>query len=233
MLNKSKGNMYPHITHTWNTVKGKCPHGCAYCYMKKWGEQPELHFDEKELKTDLGAGNFIFVGSSCDIWAEEIPESWILKTLELCKTYCNNRYLFQTKNPQRMSSLVYRGKIGNHAGHAVEYCTTIETNRDYPQMGNAPLPRQRSAAMMEMDGFNRTVTIEPIFDMDIEYFVPLIQRCRPWSVNIGADSGGHTLPEPRAEKVFELVTELRKFTEVKIKKNLKRIMGRLWDQLPK
>ena len=59
-LNKSTGNMYEFITHTWNTIKGECPHGCSYCYMKRWGKQPPVHFDEKELKTDLGKNNFIF-----------------------------------------------------------------------------------------------------------------------------------------------------------------------------
>ena len=52
-LNKSTGNMYDFITHTWNTIKGECPHGCSYCYMKRWGKQPSLHFDEKELMRDL------------------------------------------------------------------------------------------------------------------------------------------------------------------------------------
>ena len=31
MLNRQKGNMYPWITHTWNPIKGKCPHDCTYC----------------------------------------------------------------------------------------------------------------------------------------------------------------------------------------------------------
>ena len=32
MLKKTNGNMYEFITHTWNTVAGKCPHDCKYCY---------------------------------------------------------------------------------------------------------------------------------------------------------------------------------------------------------
>jgi len=95
MMNKVKGNMYSWCTHTWNTVKGECPHSCAYCYMNRWGPQPEIHFDNKELKTDLGEGNFIFVGSSCDMWAESIPVEWIHHTLIHCRKYEGNRYLFQ------------------------------------------------------------------------------------------------------------------------------------------
>lgn len=71
-LNTSKGNMYEFITHTWNTIKGECYHDCSYCYMKRFGKLNKVRFDAKELKTDLGTGNFIFVGSSCDMFAENI-----------------------------------------------------------------------------------------------------------------------------------------------------------------
>jgi len=231
-LNESKGNMYAFVTHTWNTVKGRCPHDCSYCYMKRWGEQKELHFDEKELKTDLGAGNFIFVGSSCDVFANEVPPRWVDKTLDHCGNF-NNRYLFQTKAPQYMVSYLDRGQFPEYT----TFGTTIETNRIYPQMGNTPVPKQRANAMVDLKILDCDVetilTIEPIIDFDIAYFLPLIQRIEPEWVNIGADSGGHKLPEPPAGKVLELITELSKFTEVKIKKNLNRILGRVWDQMPK
>ena len=48
MLNEAKGNMYSWVTHTWNTVKGECPHGCTYCYMHRWGQQKPVRFDESE-----------------------------------------------------------------------------------------------------------------------------------------------------------------------------------------
>lgn len=31
-LTKSRGNMYPFVTHTWNAIKGICFHDCPYCY---------------------------------------------------------------------------------------------------------------------------------------------------------------------------------------------------------
>ena len=66
MLNESKGNMYSFVNKTWNVIKGKCPHDCKYCYMKRF-PQKDVRLDKKELKTDLGENNFIFVGSSCDM----------------------------------------------------------------------------------------------------------------------------------------------------------------------
>ena len=143
-LNKSTGNMYEFITHTWNTIKGECPHACSYCYMHRWGKQPPLHFDEKELKTKLGHGNYIFVGSSCDMFAKSIPEEWIIKTLEHCNKYSENRYFFQSKNPERMRYML------KNISFNYDICTTIETNRFYPEiMKKSPSPIYRGNGMSE------------------------------------------------------------------------------------
>ena len=66
-LNVSSGNMYEFISHTFNTIKGKCYHDCSYCYCKSIAKrfnkiQSDVKLDEKELTKNLGKGNFIFVG---------------------------------------------------------------------------------------------------------------------------------------------------------------------------
>ena len=76
------------------------------------------------------------------------------------------------------------------------------------------------------------LTIEPVVDFNLIKLVEIVRLCHPEWVNIGADSGGHGLPDPTAEKVLELISELRKFTEVKPKKNLRRILGRAWAEVP-
>lgn len=224
-LNKSTGNMYDFIDFTWNTIKGECPHGCTYCYMKRWYNedrpQPPVRFDEKELKTDLGSGNFIFVGSSCDMWAEDIPLKWIVATLKHCSQHDGNKYLFQSKNPIRMNGNVRLMK----ARFAVEcvVCTTIETNRHYPEiMMNSPLPYDR-AKWMQRSGLDNYVTIEPIMAFDLPEMVELIRMCNPVQVNIGADSGNNGLPEPSWSKVMELKDALSEFTTISAKRNLSRL----------
>ena len=208
-LNVSRGNMYEFCSHTWNAVKGKCPHNCSYCFCKRWGKQPELHFDTKELKTDLGSGNFIFVGSSCDLFAGSLPAGWTDATLDHCRKF-KNRYLFQSKNPETM------GNVSLPAESVV--CTTIETNRWYPGiMRDSPRPEARALSMAALHGYERYVTIEPIMDFDLE---PMVE---PVQVNIGADSGGNHLPEPSADKVRALVDELSKFTTIARKRNLGRL----------
>lgn len=218
-LNPSKGNMYDFITHTFNTVKGTCPHGYTYCYMRRFGEQKPVRFDAKELKTDLGARNFIFVGSSCDMWAEDIPNSWISETLGKCREADLDAFLFQSKSPWRFEP--WAGSIP--AGSIL--CTTVETNRTYRNvMGICPTPWSRALSMANLSTFRRFVTIEPIMDFDFDALVELVKRCEPEQVNIGADSGGNHLPEPSAEKVRALIDELQKFTTIARKTNLARLL---------
>ena len=214
--------MYDFVTHTWNTVKGACPHDCTYCYMKRWGKLNPVRFDNKELKTDLGNGNFIFVGSSCDLFAHNIPNEWIVKTLKHCQDF-DNRYLFQTKNPERFLDFIGDTVISDKS----VLCTTLESDSFYPEiMMYSPHPMQRSLAMEEISGVIDTyITIEPVLDFHTEHFVKMIKRCNPKQVNIGADSGNNNLPEPSREKLLELITELQKFTIIHNKRNLKRILG--------
>jgi DNA repair photolyase len=214
-LNKQKGNMYDFVTHTWNTVKGKCPHACSYCYMKQEKLNP-VRFDEKELKTDLGSGNTIFVGSSCDMFAGDIPAQWIYKTINYCKNY-DNTYLFQSKHPGRFYYYNFPEKV--------ILGTTIETDRaGYNYKAPTVMDRIAEMKCYKEEGFDVMITIEPVIDFNLERFVKLIHSIKPNWVNIGADSKRHNLPEPSSEKVKALIAELEKFTVVKQKNNLKRLL---------
>lgn len=213
-LNVSKGNMYRFITHTWNTVKGKCQHNCSYCYMKRFGTLKPVRFDEKELRTNLGAGNFIFVGSSNDMWADNIPEEWIRRTLSHCDLF-DNWYLFQTKNPRNIRRILPSNS---------SVCVTLETNRHYPDiMRDSPTPEQR-VEQMKLIRHPLYITIEPIIDFDLVEFVSMIKSVAPLQVNLGADSGRNDLPEPSRGKILQLINELEEFTEIHNKSNLHRLI---------
>jgi protein gp37 len=218
-LNKQKGNMYGFASHTWNVIKGKCPHDCDYCYMKVF-PQGELRFDEKELKTDLGRNNFIFVGSSCDMWANEVTDSLINLVLEHCNKFQKNTYLFQSKNPSRF--IKFRDKL---ISMNCVLGTTIETNRQdlLDKYSGGEGIHARSDAMT-IKGFRKMITIEPIMDFDVMPFISEIKRTNPEWVNIGADSKNHNLPEPSAFKIENLIKELQKFTKIISKDNLNRLL---------
>jgi hypothetical protein len=129
--------------------------------FKKECKPPYL--DEGELKTNLGKGNFIFVGSGNDLFAESIREEWIIKTLDHCDKF-DNRYLFQSKNPDRILAFI------NHpVFKKTIVCTTIETNIYIPEiMGNCPMPLSRSIAMGILSKYVDTyVTVEPIMEFKL------------------------------------------------------------------
>lgn len=226
-LKERQGNMYEFVTHTWNTVKGQCLHDCSYCYMKVDNrELGKTRLDETEFKTDLGCNNFIFIGSGTDLFAKNIHNDWIKRTLNHCHDANNtlfgatNKYLFQSKNPKRILDLIEHPVFE----HSV-ICTTIETNRFYAEhMRFAPKIEERVAAMEELSkrGIETYVTIEPIMDFDLIELVELVNRCKPKQVNIGKNSKEEivSLPHPTANKTKELIKALSKFTKVEIKENL-------------
>ena len=226
-MNKAKGNMYGFCTHTWNPIRGKCLHDCSYCYIKLggpmgWSHEAKLIEREVDLKTGtkLGKDNFIFVGSSTDMWGQWVRESDIFTVLAYCRRF-DNRYLFQSKNPERFAS------FASFLPERSWLCTTIETNRNMSDISTAPSAHARAIAMARMKkaGYKTTLTIEPVMDFDLEPMINIVRSIQPDWVSIGADSKQADLPEPDVPKVRSLIDGLSaKGFEVKIKKNFKRLL---------
>jgi len=189
--------------------------------MKRF-KQPELHFDEQELKTNLGEGNFIFVGSSCDMFAEEISREWIVDTLEHCEKYPQNKYLFQSKNPERFNDFNIPKKT--------ILCTTIETNKQ-SLLNKYSSPISFIERIHDLLRIAQTtkipvmVTIEPIMDFNLwDMFSWLGDRLIS-QINIGANTNpAIKLPEPPKEKILKLISALEKITTVHLKPNLDRLI---------
>jgi len=220
-LNKTNGNMYPWVTHTWNPLAGQCKHECSYCYMKRsfLGNlkkyEGEVRLFKEELNTDLGSGNTIFVGSATDIFGEWVPDIVIKKILEYCKKF-QNTYLYQSKNPIRFIEfieLLPKNSI---------IATTLETNRDY-NISKAPISSQRYLDFLSIKYPRKMVSIEPILDFDLDEFLMWIKRIKPEFVSLGADSKNNNLQEPSSDKIKNLIKGIKDFTEIRVKKNLKRV----------
>lgn len=232
MLKESKGNMYEFITHTWNPIVGRCFHDCKYCYaMHKYGQEIRdgIRLSEECFKNDFGTGKFIFVGSGIDVFAKDIPDSWIKKVLDYCYRDntdlfgTRNRFLFQSKNPKRMLQFIDHPIFLSSVA-----CTTIESNRYYPSiMNHAPHVEERALAMNEIAnrGVETYLTIEPIMDFEEEELVRLVKMCRPAQVNIGANTNANIkLPEPTKHNILKLVAEIGKECKVDLKSNLERLI---------
>lgn len=215
--------MYGFVTHTFNAIKGECSHDCKYCYMKIWKQKP-IRLVESELNTDFGKDNFIFVGSSTDMFAKDVPSEWIADVLLKCNKHPDNKYLFQTKNPERYQEFQRMFPKNTILG------TTIETDDEnlIADISKAPSIQSRVSFMVLAKEFvpkkEIMVTIEPVLDFRLYPLVRLLKLIKPDWVNIGADSKRHNLPEPTKEKVMILISELAEFTVVKTKDNLKRLL---------
>jgi DNA repair photolyase len=177
----------------------------------------------KTLSDNLGSGNYIFVGSSCDMFADNIPAEWIYMVVKRTRLFENNHYLFQTKNPEKFTSPLLGLSTENDI-----LCTTIETDQHLPAiMHRAPSPFVRAKYLTEMKerGFKTMVTIEPIMDFNLNNMLFMLKKISPEQVNIGADTGRNHLPEPPKGKILDLITELEKFTKVVQKENLRRLIA--------
>ena len=228
-LKKSAGNMYPWVTHTHSHLAGQCPHQCSYCYVQAMEHRFQtgryigaLRLDQDELKIPYGQDRTIFIEHMNDLFAEEVPDSWIREILKHCRLYASNTYVFQTKNPSRISAFDYL------LPNKLILGTTIETNRE--MTGQAPPAKLRAYAMallrQKYPTMTLFVTIEPIHDLDVPEMLAYLTAIKPTFVNIGADSKGYGLVEPSADKVRVLIAGVQALKiEIRKKTNLARLLG--------
>jgi DNA repair photolyase len=221
--------MYDWVTNTHSLLGGECPHKCSYCYV----DNPIHGRAEKykgpirllnwELTVDYGEGKTIFIENNNDMFAEEVPTEFIQRILHHCNVYPKSRYVFQTKNPKRMSYFLNLIPAGSYLG------MTLETNRDMSSISKAPSAEERvdefSKIGLSSKPFVRFVTIEPILDFDVDILADMIIDMRPNWINIGADSKGHGLAEPSSYKIMEFVSKMNNAKiDIKKKHNLERIL---------
>ncbi|GAH09248.1 unnamed protein product, partial [marine sediment metagenome] len=145
MLRRASGNMYKQgwkNLFTWNPLGGgPCFHDCGYCYSTRMQKQNEVVGNaysgdfrlSKSIDDNHGENRTIFVSSMTDLFANNVPSNLINDILDKCKSF-NNKYLFQSKNPQRFLEFTYPNKT--------ILATTIESDRVYKDT-NAPNPNDR------------------------------------------------------------------------------------------
>jgi len=226
-LKKSKGNMYNWVSHVHSHLAGRCIHQCSYCYVQVAEKRnPSGRYAgptrliEKEFKVNYGEGKTIFIEHMNDLLAVDIPNDWIRSIINHTLVYPRNTYVFQTKNPMRYYNFL------ELLPHDAILGTTIESNRIYPGLSKAPVPRERTLAMIGLpDKFKKFLTIEPVLQFDVEILGRWISDIRPDFLNLGADSKGFGLPEPTVEKIMELTNWLKEEgIELREKHNLQRLL---------
>jgi len=227
-LTKSKGNMYPWVTHTHTHLGGVCPHSCSYCYVQAMENRfgggryaGDLRLVEKEFKVNYGTGRIIFIEHCNDLFAEGVKDEWIGRILKHCRKYPDNEYVFQTKNPPRASEWLTFMPENRLIG------CTVETDDESIVASDAPKPIKRINAMLKLSSKERTfITVEPILKCDGRRLASWVAQANPDFVNIGADSKGSDLDEPSKEEIEKLIAGLNEWgVEIRQKKNLERLLG--------
>ncbi|MCI8984782.1 MAG: DUF5131 family protein [Lachnospiraceae bacterium] len=174
-----------------------------------FGFEPTYHRYRMNTLDKLITGKNIFVGAMADIFAECIPDEWILDIINACINRPQHNYLFLTKNPQRY---IRYGVPTEY--HNMWYGTTITCGADVYKYGLLPA-----------DG-RKFVSIEPILGpfnaMNIEYVCKSVD----WVI-IGAETGrrsGKVIP--KSEWINAIVEEAdRREVPVFMKESLAPVIG--------
>jgi hypothetical protein len=107
------------------------------------------------------------------------------------------------------------------------YGTTVESNIEYDiHKASSISDRFLGMRLIKNLDVKTFVTIEPRLDFELSPFVEQLKECKPDWINIGADSKKHGLKEPMAISIEQLICELKRFTEVRIKENLYRLISK-------
>ena len=191
---------------TWNPINGRCPNECDYCYMwrkggiadrfKKVHDHP-LHLDNNILAKIPKKGR-VFVGSSTDMWVDEVPDEWIRTVLDICEDKTNMMFLFLTKKPRRYLTL----PLSEFTVENMWFGTTWDgTSRTW---GNVT-----DVGKLASLGFNTFVSFEPLLREPHSHNISLINTNIKWII-IGADSRKGKPKPPKAWADY-LIEDARKY----------------------
>lgn len=207
--------MFGFVTKTWNPIVHKCPHQCTYCWARrliatKLKDAPRYadgkdKLIEKELTKRFKKGDMVFVCDMCDLFAENMPDLWIRRVLEVIGKSPEATFLILTKNPKRF--FYFRSLIPQNCILA----TTIESNRHHPEISHAPPPFDRYMSILTSTYPKKAVIVEPIMDFDEGIFLNWFNTMREKLefVVVGYDNYHNCLPEPKLAKTQEFIKQLR------------------------
>ena len=100
----------------WNPWQ-KCPY--------PYGFDPTFHRYRLDEPQKWTKPRNIFVCSMADLFGEWVPDEWIQQVFAACETAPQHRYMFLTKNPDRLNRLARDGKLPQK--HWYGYSATDES----------------------------------------------------------------------------------------------------------
>lgn len=205
---------------TWNPFNG-CDFNCKYCklsFQRQAKRQKqrclacysyEPHFHPERLNK-IPKADLVFACGNGDI---SFAEKDILKQMfEAMENKSKQTFLLQTKNPSCL--------IGWDIPSNVIVGTTIETNYDTRFISDAPIPKYRIVDLWLVEHDRKFITHEPLLEFDLDTLIKWDKKSNLEMVWIGYcnhNKNKLNLIEPSIEKTNKFISELEKFTEVRLK----------------
>lgn len=90
-----------------------------------WGFTPTLHRYRLDQPQKWSEPRTIFVCSMADLFGDWVPDKWIKEVFKACEEAPQHRYLFLTKNPERLNRLAKNGELPQQ--HWYGYSATDES----------------------------------------------------------------------------------------------------------
>jgi len=204
-----------------NPLGGKC-YECGYCYIhgnkgmkirfkhirNKYSGEFKLYPKILDRISNIRSDKPVFFCDCIDYLHKDNTTENILEIFyHIENNRHNTNFLSLTKNPLRYSEVLDSIPDNLILGF------TTESNRDYPDISNAPLQSERNEAMLYIKGLlslndieNKTfISIEPILSFDFYEFLNIIDEINPtFGVAIGYDNHHNKLPEPQLRNTLVL-----------------------------
>jgi len=207
-----------------NPIGGKC-YACDYCYIhgkrgmvnrfpnmkKKYSKGFKL-YPEVINKKLVNVVKPMFFCDCIDWLHKDMPNAIIARMLGWFNEYPNIEFLSLTKNPMGYHKIMPLIPDNLILG------ITIESNKDYPKISNAPVQSERiDISILLRDSLNINgkknkifISIEPIKNFDLIPFLSSIFKIAPtFGVAIGYDNHHNKLCEPSLRKTMALRNNLK------------------------
>lgn len=160
----------------------------------------------------------IFVVSMGDLFGDWVPDEWITEVLDSCVEAPQHRYLFLSKNPQRIMQYEDKHPLMTPDRENFWYGTTVTANADYERVFDL-------INWHDYNGANTFVSVEPLLGPIWKNGRERIAQSQ-WVI-IGAETGNRRgKVSAQREWVDNIVNDCTKLgTPVFMKSSLEALMG--------